>query len=78
MPTADVRRFRDLGVVIRAVRESRGLNQEELAKDLAFSRDYLRALEEGKPTLYATRLFRTLNALGIRIDLTYSLEPSDD
>ncbi len=75
METIRVRRFRDLGAVIRAVRESRGIRQEDLAGELAFSRDYLRGLEDGKPTLYITRLFRVLNALGIRVTVTYGLAP---
>lgn len=73
MHSVTIRRFRDLGALIKAVRESRGIRQEELADGLAFSRNYLQELEKGKPTLYITRLFRTLNALGITVTVTYSL-----
>ena len=78
MTNMPIRRFRDLGAVIKAVRESRGIRQDELADELAFSRNYLQELEKGKPTLYITRLFRTLNALGITITVTYSLGPTED
>jgi HTH-type transcriptional regulator/antitoxin HipB len=47
MPTVQVRKFRDIGPVIKAVRESRAVRQEDLAKQLAFSRDYLIDLEKG-------------------------------
>jgi len=75
MPTVQVRKFRDIGPVIKAVRESRAMRQEDLAEQLAFSRDYLIDLEKGKGSLYITRLFRTLNELGITVTLTY---PSGD
>ncbi len=71
MPTVQVRKFRDIGPVIKAVRESRAVRQEDLAEQLAFSRDYLIDLEKGKGSLYMTRLFRTLNELGITVTLTY-------
>lgn len=75
MPTVQVRKFRDIGPVIKAVRESRAVRQADLAEQLAFSRDYLIDLEKGKGSLYITRLFRTLNELGITVTLTY---PSGD
>lgn len=75
MPTVQVRKFSDIGPVIKAVRESRAVRQEDLAEQLAFSRDYLIDLEKGKGSLYITRLFRTLNELGITVTLTY---PSSD
>jgi HTH-type transcriptional regulator / antitoxin HipB len=71
MPTVQVRKFREIGPVIKAVREGRSVRQEDLAEQLAFSRDYLIDLEKGKGSLYITRLFRTLNELGITVTLTY-------
>lgn len=71
MPTVHVRKFRDIGPVIKTVRESRAIRQEDLADQLAFSRDYLIGLEKGDGNLYITRLFRTLNELGISVTLTY-------
>ena len=76
MPTVQVRKFSDIGPVIKAVREDRAVRQEDLADQLAFSRDYLIDLEKGKGSLYITRLFRTLNELGISVTLTY--QSSDD
>ena len=71
MATVQVRKFSDIGPVIKAVREDRAVRQEDLADQLAFSRDYLIDLEKGKGSLYITRLFRTLNELGITVTLTY-------
>lgn len=71
MGVISARKLADLGAVIRAVREDAGLSQSELAERLAFSRDYLADIEAGKPTLYTTRLFRTLHELGIRLTLEY-------
>lgn len=71
MGVISARKLADLGAVIRAVREDAGLSQSELAERLAFSRDYLADIETGKPTLYTTRLFRTLHELGIRLTLEY-------
>jgi HTH-type transcriptional regulator/antitoxin HipB len=72
MPTLAARKLKDVAAVIRAAREDRGLSQGELAKRLAFSRDYLVDLESGRPTLHTTRLFRVLHELGITVTLEYA------
>lgn len=71
--TLPVRRFRDFGAVIRAVREDRDIPQAALADELAFTRFYLSEIEHGKPNLYITRLFRLLNRLDIQVELRYRL-----
>lgn len=78
MPTIALRRFRDLGVVVRTVRMSQGLTQDELARSLVFDRNYLSRLEAGTPTMYVSRLFRVLDRLGIRLTVTYDLGRGDD
>lgn len=74
MTIVQARKLSDVAAVIRAVREDDGLTQAELAERLAFSRDYLADLEAARPTLYTTRLFRTLHELGIRLTLEYEDE----
>jgi transcriptional regulator with XRE-family HTH domain len=65
--TVVVRKPRDIGDAIRAVREARGISQEELAAQAnAYDRFYLNGLEAGRSTMYITRLLRTLKSLGIR------------
>ena len=71
MVRAHARKPRDLGAVVRAVREERGLRQEDLAERLVIPRDYLIALEGGRSTLQLTRLFRTFNELGIKVTLEW-------
>jgi len=73
MPRVQVRKFRDIGPVIKAVREDRGVRQADLAEQLAFSRDYLIDLEKGEGSLYLSRLFRTFNELGITVSLEYEV-----
>lgn len=73
MPTIGITNFKDLGAVIKAVRQSRGLRQEDFSDALGFSRNYLREIESGKPNLFVSRLFRSLNRLGIRVTVTYEL-----
>ena len=71
MPSVDVRKPSDLGQVMRAAREARAMTQEELASDLGFSRFYLSELESGSSNIYATRLFRVLRKLGVRVTLSF-------
>lgn len=76
--TVEVRKPRDLGDSIRAVREARGISQEELAQANAYDRFYLNGLEAGRSTMYITRLLRTLKSLGITLSVTFDLDrPSD-
>ncbi|MEY2849038.1 MAG: hypothetical protein RI885_1705 [Actinomycetota bacterium] len=77
MHTVRVGKVRDVGLVIKTVRESRGVTQQDLAESLAFSRDYLIDLENGRSNLYVTRLFRTLNELGVTVALQYEATDGD-
>lgn len=43
--TIEVRKPRDIGDAIRAVREARGISQEDLAQANAYDRFYLNGLE---------------------------------
>jgi transcriptional regulator with XRE-family HTH domain len=69
--TIEVRKPRDIGDAIRAVREARGISQEDLAQANAYDRFYLNGLESGRSTLYATRLLRTLKSLGMTLSVTF-------
>lgn len=76
--TAQVRKPRDIGDAIRAVREARGMSQEELAEANAYDRFYLNGLESGRSTLHMTRLLRTLKSLDITLSVTFDLDvPAD-
>lgn len=71
MPSLLARKPTDVAAVIRAAREDHRMSQAELADRLAFSRDYMVDLESGKSNLYATRLFRVMHELDIRVTLEY-------
>jgi transcriptional regulator with XRE-family HTH domain len=74
----EVRKPRDIGDAIRAVREARGISQEELARTNAYDRFYLNGLEAGRSTMYITRLLRTLKSLGITLSVTFDVGESAD
>jgi transcriptional regulator with XRE-family HTH domain len=76
--TIEVRKPRDIGDAIRAVREARGISQEDLAQANAYDRFYLNGLESGRSTLYVTRLLRTLKSLDITLSVTFDPEGSAD
>ena len=76
--TVEVRKPRDIGDAIRAVREARGISQDELAQANAYDRFYLNGLESGRGTLYVTRLLRTLKSLGITLSVTFDPDMPTD
>ena len=76
--TIEVRKQRDIGDAIRAVREARGISQEELAQANAYDRFYLNGLEAGRSTMYITRLLRTLKSLGISLSVTFDPDQPAD
>lgn len=76
--TIEVRKPRDIGDTIRAMREARGISQEDLAQANAYDRFYLTGLESGRGTLYITRLLRTLKSLGITLSVTFDPDAPDD
>jgi transcriptional regulator with XRE-family HTH domain len=76
--TVEVRKPRDIGDAIRAVREARGISQDELAQANAYDRFYLNGLESGRSTLYVTRLLRTLKSLGITLSVTFDPDAPTD
>jgi transcriptional regulator with XRE-family HTH domain len=76
--TIEVRKPRDIGDAIRAVREARGISQEELAQANAYDRFYLNGLEAGRSPMYITRLLRTLKSLGITLSVTFDPDQPAD
>lgn len=64
----------DLGLVIRAVRKSAQVRQDDLAGAVGVSRRFTADVERGKPTVQFGRVLRLLEELGI----TISLDITDD
>ncbi|MCO4264055.1 helix-turn-helix transcriptional regulator [Pseudarthrobacter raffinosi] len=73
MPAFEARSPKEFGAAVKHVRTGRGLTQEQLAEELGIPRLYLASLESGTPTLWATRMFRTLRRLGIRVTISYDV-----
>lgn len=59
----------DLGAVIRDHRRQRGLDQQELAKKIGVSRQWLVEVEKGKPRAEVGLVLRALDALGVALSI---------
>ena len=60
----------DLGQYVNTLRTALSIRQAELAARAGVSRQWIVALEQGKPSLEAGKVLRTLEALGFEIVLT--------
>lgn len=65
-----VRTAGDLGKLIRGRRRALGLGQKELADRVGVSRLWIIEFERGKPRAEVGLVLRTLNALGLELDIT--------
>lgn len=64
----------ELGLVIRAVRKSTRMRQDDLAGAVGVSRQFAVDVEKGKPTAQLGRVMRLLSELGITLSVDI---PSD-
>ncbi|GAA1889289.1 hypothetical protein GCM10009715_38910 [Paeniglutamicibacter psychrophenolicus] len=78
MPSIDVKNAKVLSQIIKAAREGQGVQAQDLADRLGLTPQYISKLESGTSTLFATRLFRVLNRLNIKMTLSYEPKKSDD
>jgi HTH-type transcriptional regulator/antitoxin HipB len=62
-----IRRPTDIGDLVRATRQARGLNQQDLADRLGVSRWWVNEFEGGKPTARLDLVLRALNELQITL-----------
>lgn len=60
----------DLGLVIRARRKQLGLDQRALAERVGVSRQWIIAIEQGKPSAELGLVLRTLRELGVRLEVS--------
>lgn len=67
----------DLAMAIRARRRQLKLRQLEVAKQARVGREWLVALEHGKPTVELGLVLRTLEVLGLEIHLRDAVAPPD-
>lgn len=59
----------DIGLVIRERRRSLGLDQGALAERVGVSRQWIGAIEKGKPRAEMALVLRTLRALGLDLSV---------
>lgn len=59
----------ELGLVIRAVRKSTKVRQDDLAAVVGVSRQFTVDVEKGKPTVQMARVLRLLKELGIELNV---------
>lgn len=64
----------EIGLLVLDTRRTRGWSREQLAERLGATRQWVRALESGKPRLELGLTLRALTALGIELEVT---PPSD-
>jgi transcriptional regulator with XRE-family HTH domain len=66
----------DLGLVIRAVRKSTHVRQDDLAGAVRVSRQFTHDVEQGKPTVQLGRVLLLLEELGIALNVDIPDEAS--
>jgi transcriptional regulator with XRE-family HTH domain len=67
----------EIGLLVQDTRRSRGWSREQLAERLGATRQWVRALESGKPRLELGLTLRALTTLGIALDVTPSADPHE-
>jgi HTH-type transcriptional regulator / antitoxin HipB len=64
-----IRTPRELGLIIRDRRHTLGLGQEELARRIGVSRQWVINIEKGKPTAEVGLILKALVTLGFTLDV---------
>ncbi len=69
MDAVRVKDTQNLGRLVRQIRTSQSITQDELALTAGASRRFIIELEQGKPTAQIGKVLTVLQTLGIRVDL---------
>lgn len=67
LPLKPIRSASDLGQIIRRVRDSRNLSQQDFADLAGVGRRFLSELENGKPTLEFSKVLKVASAAGVTL-----------
>jgi HTH-type transcriptional regulator/antitoxin HipB len=73
-----IRTPKELGALIRDRRKRLGLDQSELAVKVGVSRQWIIEIEKGKPRAAVGLVFRTLEALGVKVAIDERKENPHD
>ena len=68
-----IRTALELGAFLRDLRRKRGIDQGTLARQVGVSRQWIVAIEKGKPRAPIGLVLRTLNTLGVSLDVEETL-----
>ena len=60
----------DLGRIVAAARKHRGLTQEQLARAVGASQNWISEVEAGKPTAQVGKVLSVLAFLGVRLQVS--------
>ena len=63
----------ELGAFLRDLRTKRGIDQGTLARQVGVSRQWIVAIEKGKPRAPIGLVLHTLNTLGVSLDVKETL-----
>lgn len=66
--------IKTLGALVRRVRKSQGLTQEQLAAVSGMGVRFIRELEHGKESCYIGKVLQVLNMLGVKLEARTLLE----
>lgn len=73
-----IRTTKDLGAAVKARRRSLSLDQAGLATRVGVSRQWIGALEQGKPGAELALVLRTLRALDMPISINETSQPRSE
>lgn len=73
-----VNTVRSLGAAVRSARRDKNLTQDDLARRLGVSRQWVVRLEQGHPRVEAQKMLDALDVLGLGLDLTVGTRPADE
>lgn len=59
----------ELGLIVRAVRKSAGIRQDDMAALAQLSKQFAADVEHGKPTAQIGRVIRLLDNLGLKLSV---------
>ena len=64
-----VKKYDELGPLVRATRKSQGMRQDDTAEGIGVSENFLAKVERGGGTVQWQKLFQVLTELGIKVEI---------